>query len=373
MVTFKDGGTTIGTGSLSSGQATFAISELSVAAHSITAEYGGDSGFNPSSSSALSQAVNQDGSSVVLSSSANPSVFGQSVTLTATVSAAAPGSGTPTGTVTFKDDGTTIGTGTLSSGEATFTTSELGVAAHSITAVYDGDDSFNPSSSSALSQTVTEDASSVTLSASTNSTVYGQTVVFTAEVSAVAPGSGTPTGTVTFKDGATALSTNALISGQVSYTNTALAAAVHWITAVYNGDGNFSTNISGVVTQTVNQAETTTAVASSVNPSVFGQPVSFTATIDPVAPGAGTPTGTVQFSIDGVAFGAPVALSGGLATSSALSSLAVAGHTVTAVYNGDSNFSGSDNTASPLTQTVNPADTTTAVASRPIRRCSASQ
>ena len=127
------------------------------------------------------------------------------------------------------------------------------------------------------------------LSSSTNPTVFGQAVIFTASVSAVAPGSGTPTGTVTFKDGATALATNTLVSGQVSYTNAALAVAAHLITAVYNGDANFNTSTSGAVTQTVNQAGTTTTVASSANPSVFGQAVTFTATVSAVAPGAGTP------------------------------------------------------------------------------------
>ena len=198
---------------------------------------------------------------------------------------------------------------------------------------------------------------------STNATVYGQEVVFTASVSAVAPGAGTPTGTVTFQEGETPLSTESLSGGQVSYTNSILTAGTHLITAVYNGDSDFSTNSSGAVTQSVSQAETTTTVASSANPSEFGQSVTFTATASAVAPGAGTRTGTVQFAIDGVAFGAPVTLSGGTATSSATSSLAVAGYTVTAAYSGDSNFTGSDNTTAPLTQIVTAAGTTTTLAS----------
>jgi hypothetical protein len=88
----------------------------------------------------------------------------------------------------------------------------------------------------------------------------------------------------------------------------------------------------------VQLAATTTSVASSVNPSVVGQSVTFTATVTANAPGGGTPTGTVQFLIDGINFGNPVTLSGGQATSSSISSLAVGGHTVTASYSGDGSF-----------------------------------
>jgi hypothetical protein len=117
-VTFKDGATTLGIGSLNgSGQATFSTGALSAGDHSITAVYGGDLLYNPSTSSVLTQTVNQASSTTSVSSSANPSSFGQSVTFTATVT----GSGA-TGTVTFKDGATTLGTGTLSSGTATFAT-----------------------------------------------------------------------------------------------------------------------------------------------------------------------------------------------------------------------------------------------------------
>src|SRR5439155_22580515 len=111
-VTFKDGATTLGTGPLSGGVATFSTSTLAVGGHSITADYNGDSSFNISSG-ALTQTVNKANTSTALTSSVNPSVFGQSVTFTATVTVPAPGAGTPSGTVDFKDAGTTIGTGTL--------------------------------------------------------------------------------------------------------------------------------------------------------------------------------------------------------------------------------------------------------------------
>src|SRR5207302_6439180 len=142
-----------------------------------------------STSSTLTQNVNQAGSPTTVSSSANPSVFGQSVTFTATVTASAPGAGTPTGTVTFKDGATTLGTGTLSSGTATFATSTLSVAAHSITAVYGGDTNFTGSTSSALTQTVNKPGTTTALSSSANPSAFGQSVTFTATVAVLAPGS----------------------------------------------------------------------------------------------------------------------------------------------------------------------------------------
>jgi Big-like domain-containing protein/autotransporter-like protein/putative Ig domain-containing protein/IPT/TIG domain-containing protein len=98
-------------------------------------------------------------STTSLTSSANPSTFGQPVTFTATVSAGA------TGTVTFKEGTTTLGSGPVLANIATFTTSTLAVGTHSITAVYGGDASFSPSTSSALQQSVSVPADSVKLRA----------------------------------------------------------------------------------------------------------------------------------------------------------------------------------------------------------------
>ena len=109
-------------------------SALAVAGHSITAKYGGDTNFTGSTSSAITQTVNQDGThDDRFVRRLNPADFGQSVTFTAAVSAAAPGSGTPTGTVTFYDGTTAIDTATLGDGSATFTTSSLAAGSHAIT------------------------------------------------------------------------------------------------------------------------------------------------------------------------------------------------------------------------------------------------
>ncbi|HEY6968146.1 MAG TPA: Ig-like domain repeat protein [Candidatus Angelobacter sp.] len=366
-VTFLDGGSPIGTGTLSGGTATFTTSALAVGNHTITTSYGGDGNFNGSTGSLTGnpQVVNKADTTTTVTSSVSPSVFGQSVTFTATVSAVAPGSGTPTGTVTFLDGGSPIGTGTLSGGIATFTTSALAVGNHTITTSYGGDGSFNGSTGSLTGnpQVVNKADTSTTVTSSVNPSVFGQSVTFTATVSAVAPGSGTPTGTVTFLDGGSPIGTGTLSGGIATFTTSALAVGNHTITTSYGGDGNFNGSTGSLTgnPQVVNKADTSTTVTSSVNPSVFGQSVTFTATVSAVAPGSGTPTGTVTF-LDG---GSPIGtgtLSGGIATFTT-SALAVGNHTITTSYGGDGNFNGSTGSLTGNPQVVSKANTTTTLIS----------
>ena len=123
-VTFEDGATSLGTGTIASGVATLTVSTLAVGTHPITASYGGDTSYNPAVSTAVSQVVNKAAATVTLISAPNPSTFGAVVTLTATVTSGA------TGTVTFEDGATSIGTGTIASGVATLTVSALTVGTH---------------------------------------------------------------------------------------------------------------------------------------------------------------------------------------------------------------------------------------------------
>ena len=116
--------------------------------------------------------------------SINPSVYGQPVTFTATVTATQPGAGTPTGTVTFIDDGTLLGSGILdANGNATFSTDTVPADTHTITAFYAGDAEFTASIGS-VAQTVNQDTTTTVVSASANPAVYGQPVTFTATVAA---------------------------------------------------------------------------------------------------------------------------------------------------------------------------------------------
>ena len=149
-VTFKQGATVLGTGTLSGGTASFSISTLGVGTKSITAVYVGDSNF-ASSSKTMSQVVNKATTTTTLVSSLNPSQSGQSVTFTASV--APQFSGTPGGYVTFYEGTTVLKTVYMSGGTANFTTSTLATGTHTITATYNGNSTFVGSSAS-LTQTV---------------------------------------------------------------------------------------------------------------------------------------------------------------------------------------------------------------------------
>ena len=348
-VQFFDGGNSLGTVALSGGNASLTTATLATGTHSITASYGGDASFAGSTSSAITQAVNQASTTMVLTSSLNPSTFGQSVTFTATVS---PSFG-PTGTVQFFDGATSLGTGALSGGTASLTTATLTAGSHSITATYGGNTNFTGSTASALTQTVNLASTTTTLTASLNPSTFGQQVTFTATVT---PSSGT-TGSVQFLDGGNLLGTVALSAGSASLTTAALTAGTHSITASYSGNSNFTGSTSSAVSQTVNKASTATALTSSQDPSLFGQPVTFTATVNP----SSGPTGSVQF-FDGVNSLGMVTLSGSTA-SLTTSALAVGSHFITATYGGNTNFTGS--TSSALTQIVSAStiSTTTALTS----------
>ncbi len=357
-VTFYDGSTALKTTSLSGGSTTYTTSAMAAGSHAITAVFNGNSKLRTSPSSVLSETVNPDKSTTVVTSSANPSVFGQSVTFTAIVTANATGGGTPSGRVTFFDGTSTLGTATLSGSKATFKTTSLGTGPHTITVSYNGNGNFVTSTSTPLTQTVAQAATTSKVTSSANPSVFGQSVTFTATIKAVVPGSGTPTGTVTFLDGSTTLGTGTLSGGTATFSILTLAVGTHSITVVYLGDTSFSTSTSGMLTQTVKQAKTTISLCSSATPSALGQAVTFTATFTPVSPGSGTPTGTVTFN-DGPKVLGIVTLTDATA-SFTTSSLTVGTHSIKVVYAGDTDFKA--RTSAVLKQVVNSSSVVTVTA-----------
>ena len=259
--------------------------------------------------------------STTLASSANPSGYGSPVTFTATVTGSSP-----TGTVTFNDGTTTLGTGAVSGGKVMLATSSLSVGTHSITAAYSGDTKNNASTSTALTQTVNKAVTSTALVSSLNPSGYGSSVTFTATVTG-----GSPTGTVAFKDGTTTLGASSVSSGKATLTLSNLTVGNHSVTAAYGGDTNNTSSTSAALTQTVNKKATSATVVSSKNPSVHGTSVTFTATVT----GSG-PTGTVTFNDGTTKLGTGIVSSSGKATY-ATAALATGTHSITASYGGDTN------------------------------------
>lgn len=183
-----------------------------------------------------------------------PSVFGQQVSFTATVTPAPPNGNAVNDSVTFSDGGTTLGSGTYNgNGVWVFSTTSLSVGAHSITAAYSGDNNFAASTSTAVTQTIGQAGTVTGLAASANTPTVGQTVTFTATVTVAAPGAGTPTGTVTFSANGTPLTctggSQAVSSGQATCLYAFSTAGAQSITASYSGDTNFagSTTASSVL------------------------------------------------------------------------------------------------------------------------------
>ncbi|MGW9170211.1 Ig-like domain repeat protein, partial [Streptomyces decoyicus] len=300
-VTFDFGDGTAGvTAPVTNGTATVshAYTGPSEFPYSVTATYSGDLLFLPSTGTDP-QVVQQAPTTTTVVSAPDPSLAGQPVTLVARVAPAPPGAGVPSGTVTFDfGDNTPRVTLPVSGGAATVTHAYANAAEspYPVTATYNGDDNFTHSTGTDT-QSVQQAGTTTAVDLAPGPSVAGQPVTVTATVTAVPPGAGTPTGTVTFDFGdGTPPVTTPLTNGttDTTHTYTDTSGSPHSVTATYNGDGNLTPS-TGTGSQTVAQASSATNVASAPSTSTVGQPVTFTATVIAVPPGAGTPTGTVTF------------------------------------------------------------------------------
>jgi len=246
-VTFMSGATVLATKKLTVGIANYATTALPLGSNSITAVYAGSANCIGSTSVPVIQVV-LTATTTTFSPSLNPSTYGQAVTLTAliTSSLGAPPDGE---IVSFMKGTTVLGTGTLSGGSASFTTSALPAGTNAVKAVYGGDANLAASTSNAVSQVVSKATTTTTLASSLNPSKYKQSVTFTASVTPEF--SGTVGGTVTFYDGTTALKTAGLNKEIAKFTTSTLISGVHSITATYNGNTSFIGS-SASLTQTVN-------------------------------------------------------------------------------------------------------------------------
>ncbi len=370
-VSFYDGATLLGTANLTpsgfvTATATFTVTNLSVGSHTIVAVYNGD-GAPPNytgSSNFLIQTISKATTTTVLSSSPNPSNYGQSVTLTATVSASS--GGTPTGIVTFRLGSTILGISSLSaSGVATLTTTpfQLPGGTLTLTATYEGSGTFAPSTGS-HTHTVNSVSSSTTLAAAPNPSVFGQLVTFTATVTPGILGGATPSGTVVFRLGSTVLGTATLnASGVATYTTTVgqLPAGTHTVTADYLGDGTYDPS-SATVTQVVNAANTRTVLTVSPTRVVALQAVRLQAVVSAVSPGGGTPAGPVTFTdtTTGRTLGTAT-LVNGVATLWSHLGRPLGTHSIRATYSGSSDHNPSASTLASVTVIANGTRSSTVV------------
>lgn len=345
-MSFYDGATLLGTRTVTGGAASLTATTLSAGSHAITAVYLATPSSTPSTSPVLTQDILAADTTTTLTSSANPSVTGQTITVKAVVKAVAPGGGYPTGTVDLYDNGTWVASKALAYGQAGIPV-KLGVGSHDLTATYGGSGDHHPSATSApLAQTVNAAVTTTTLTSNASPSVVGQQVTLKAVVKSVAPGTGGPLGTVSFYDNGTLVGTRTIFLGQASIF-VKPTVGPHTYTATYSGSSSYLTSTSTALNQQVDPAGTSVVLTSSADPSTVGQTVTIRATVKATAPGGGTPTGTVRF-YDGATLVATRTLFMGIAQFPATP--AAGSHSYTAVYAGSGSYSGS--TSAPLVQTV---------------------
>lgn len=354
-VTFYDGSTAIGSDIMYGYQVSITTSALTLGTHSITAKYPGDTNYSASTSAALTVTIVKQSTTTTVSSSLNPSYPGASVSFAAYVNGPVPDGET----VTFYDGSTSIGTANTSANSAILATSALAAGSHSITAAYPGDANYASSTSSALTQTVSKQATTTSVASNVNPSYPGQSVTFTASIS-LSIGGTVPDGeTVTFYDGSTSLGTGPTYSnGTAQFTTSALTAGGHSITAKYAGDTISQTSTSSAITQSVVKESTTTSVSSTINPSYPGQTVTFTATVNTSASGPVADGETVTFYDGSTSIGTGLTYANGFAQLTT-ASLAIGIHNITAKYPGDT--TNLTSTSGILTQTVAKFTTTTSV------------
>jgi hypothetical protein len=356
-----------------------ALTTLAPGDHPIEARYLGDAGHDPSTGTAPDQHVDPAPTATTVTSSMNPSGVGDPVVFTATVAVRAPAAGTPDGTIQFTRDGAPLGGPVTLGADGTAATDPVSFGAEGdaeIGATYvpagGADPRFAPSAGS-LTQSVGAEATATELSTSANPAAAGEPIVLSATVrrhDAGAPAQGEMTFLV---DGAVACPPTSVVGATATcpLPGSALAPGAHAIQAQFTGAPGYEDS-HGTLTQQVVAAATRTVVSATPDPSAYGVDVRLRAIVGVVAPGAGTPTGTVQFTVDGTAVGGPVALDAGVAQSAAIPGLETGAHAIEADFVPSGPYSASHAQAATVVDPVATATTLTsdadpAVAGRDLR------
>jgi hypothetical protein len=287
----------------------------------------------------VSLTVSKATPTIAISNSASPSDYGAPIVFTATVSSG------PTGSVSFYDGASSIGSASLEGTIATLTTAKLSVGVHTMSASWPGNSNYTAATSAPISQTVSQTQTATTIAAAPNPGIAGVATALTATVKLTA-GVATPTGSVTFADtfrsqtvtiGSLALGA----SGSVTISPK-LAPGTHSIVATYSGDLDSSGSLSTPLTYTVNQATTAVTVLVAPNPVLVLAPITLTAT---VTGNGGSPTGTVNFYANGTTLLGAASVGANGSASFAYASPSVGTLPITATYAGDTNDAPSTSSA----------------------------
>jgi hypothetical protein len=342
------------------GSASLPVSSLPAGADPVTAAYYGGVGLAPSKSTPLIQTVTLASTTTALTSSPSTVATNQPVTFTATVTSQF--GAVARGSVVFSSGSQTLGTVSLNGNRAALTTSFSAIGTYSISAKYNGDRNNIGSTSSILSLVVLA-ATTTFGSSSLNPSVVGQAVKF--KVTVKSTQGPPPNGEiVTFYNGSALLGTAALSGGTAYFTTSSLPVGSFTIIESYPGDANFAPSTSRGLQQLVDAADmgtTTTTLASTLNPSIYGQSLGWMATV--TTSGTVAPTGTVKLLWEGNPIGSGTVQANGVATISYSSRLNADVYPLTAVYSGDPWNLGS--TSPILNQVVTQATSSATLTSSP--------
>lgn len=335
-----------------SGRATF--SSTSLASGTVTATYSGGAGF-VGSSAAVGLAIGTASTTTSVTATPNPSLVGQTVSMTATVAPVAPATDIPAGSVTFTGpDGLNETVSLDASGKATISSSSL--ASGTVTVAYNGSEAFGGSVGT-VDIAVELAATETTMAATPNPSIIGESVSVTAIVAPVSLSSSVPTGSVTFV-GPNGLNETVSVDGSGKATLVSSALSSGTIVATYSGNTAFASSV-GTIGLTVGVPATETTVTATPNPSVVGEAVVLKAKVVAIAPATAIPAGSVTFTGPN-GLNQAAALDGtGTAT---LSSSSLSSGTITASFSGSPHFLGSSGT---VAITVGNASTETLVTATP--------
>jgi hypothetical protein len=342
-VIFSQNGIVIGTGTINAqGVASFTTSTLPVGTDPITATYSGDTNYAAINSGPVNEVINKANGADTLAVNPDPAAFGSTVTITDTVPTV--GGVAPTGTVTFTNNGTVIGTAPIVNGVATLTTTTLPVGSDPISAAYSGDNNYAAVTTGPVNEIITTGNTTPVLGATPNPTTFGTPVTLTESIPGI--NGVTPTGTVQFFNNGTLIGTGTVnAQGVATLVTSTLPIGTDPITAKYSGDTNYAAATTGPLNVVINKAAPVDTLSSAPSPTTFGTPVTATFTVPPV--NGVVPTGTVSFYNGTTLLGTGNVNASGVATLTT-SLLPVGTDTITAKYPGDNTYAPASPTATEV-------------------------
>ena len=334
----------------------------SAGTHQIVGFYSGDSNYTNATSQAAAITVAKSLPTVAITPSTTTPLAGGTMTIAATISAPAVGATPPSGTILFTLDGTSLGTAIVAPGApstANITITVPSTGTHTLQGTYGGDSNYSNANSNSVTITVAKTPTTLVVTPATTTPSAGGSLQVTATLGVTYPSSTLPTGTVTFTlDGVTQGVQNVVSGTTATITMTGLTTGTHTLQASYSGDSNFSSSVAASVTLIVAKASTTLVLTPATTTPAPGSSLQVTATVSSSNPSSSPPSGTVTFTVDGVAVGTATVVPGTPSTAVfTIPSVSPGAHILLATYSGDSSYSSAVATAVSLNVTKSPTTT----------------